>query len=215
MNREQSEKQRIFILGMPKTGLSTIMGALQSKGYKVCSSPNRIYGRNIAELKASFRKKVKQELYTKYDVFLDLPWQLEYKWLFQNFPNSYFILTVRETESWLKSYMLQFSGSHQALHYWAFGDAVFEARSEEIKVFYESFNKEVKQFFEGKNKFTVLNMPDQLTWDSLGLAIGEDLGSGALPLRNSKSNRKTIAWWVRRKPRAFIGHVIRFLKRSL
>lgn len=76
---------KIFGVGLSKTGTTSLNKALTILGYKS--------GHYIAYFSAV----------DKLDAVTDLPMALEYKELNRRYPNSKFILTIRNIEDWLKS----------------------------------------------------------------------------------------------------------------
>lgn len=207
--------EKLFIVGLPKTGLSTISAALSNANIKVHGSPRHIYGKDHLELERKFRGKA-PSLIAQYDCFLDVPWCTEYRWLCERYPNSKFLLTCRDPSRWAKSYIRHFEGRSNALHFYQFQrNFISPSDFEGLKAQYSRFNREVEEFFHGHSGFYKLLAPNELTWEKLGEIIGKDIGSGGLPVCNSADKRNTLNWWFRNKPRAFVGQIIRKVVGSL
>ena len=83
---------------MHKTGTTSLGLALLKLGYSVLGA--RI---DLGEKLSEGRIEEVLEIAEPFDALQDVPWALLYKELDEKFPNSKFILTVREEEKWLKS----------------------------------------------------------------------------------------------------------------
>src|SRR3990172_4553355 len=91
-------KQKVFGLGFHKTGTSSLASALHVLGYKVCGQQN-----NLANDLTNGNIQSFIDLAKNYDGFEDDPWHLLYKEMDLAFPNSKFVLTDRDVDSWYKS----------------------------------------------------------------------------------------------------------------
>jgi len=98
-------KHKIFCIGRNKTGTTSIQKALYDLGF-------RVGNQREAELLSNFYFEGNYEpiidYCKKYQAFQDVPfsWPETYKYLDKAFPNSKFILTVRDSsEQWYQSYV--------------------------------------------------------------------------------------------------------------
>lgn len=139
-------KQKIFGVGLNKTGTSSLKAALQHFGYRVCG-PRRHLLHEIARGNISGIDPI----VSSYDAFEDLPWPLVFEHLFATYgETSKFVLTTRSTpEKWLKSVLAHartnglFSDSWSSAYgfYRPFG------REKEFIDFYLRHNDRVRNFF--------------------------------------------------------------------
>ena len=99
---------KIFCIGNPKTGTSSLSEALRILGYKCISIPFFSIWRKKSE--EQYIKKLKD---CNYDAFIDYPIGHEnlYKKIAEIIPNSKFILTLREKKSFTKSFLNFYKGS--------------------------------------------------------------------------------------------------------
>lgn len=89
---------KIFGIGMPKTGTTSLTAALRILGFRTEHSPRD--PTTVAELRAgNYSLSILSEL----DALTDIPIPAIFPQLDQMWPGSKFILTVREFESWLAS----------------------------------------------------------------------------------------------------------------
>ncbi len=90
--------QKIFGIGLPKTGTSSLSAALKILGYQVCDFPSD--ESTVAELRAG---NYQLSILKQFDALTDIPIPAIYPQLDTVYPNSKFILTVRDLNSWLDS----------------------------------------------------------------------------------------------------------------
>jgi len=201
---------KLFCLGLPKTGLPSISAAFEQLGYRVCGSPNRIYGRNIEEIKEGFWRRA-ERIVPRYDIFVDVPWCSVYSELAREYPNARFILTERDPDAWLESFDRHLLGSESALHRWTFGEVIKSRDGQELKRFYETHVTSVCAFFErdGCHKFARLNIYEGDGWAQIGELLDVDPPKTEFPRENPATKRKKVTWCLRRRPRAVVGKVIR------
>jgi hypothetical protein len=80
------EKQNVYIIGLSRTGTTSLTEALKDVGYNIIHYPSK-----------------KQLFDPKYDGMSDIPAANYYRELDAKFPNSKFIYTMRNKDSWLES----------------------------------------------------------------------------------------------------------------
>lgn len=85
-------ESKIFGIGLSKTGTTSLARALKMLGYKTYHFPKDLEG-----------------ALEHYQALTDTPIARAYKDLDQQYPNSKFILTIRDVESWLKSMKAHFA----------------------------------------------------------------------------------------------------------
>lgn len=91
---------KIFGIGMPKTGTSSLNKALEILGFRSCHYPSD--PTTVAELRDG---NYKLSILQKFDALTDVPIPAIFAQLDSNWPDSKFILTVRDLDSWLESCM--------------------------------------------------------------------------------------------------------------
>lgn len=87
---------KIFGIGLSRTGTTSLTKALEILGYKSKHFP-KIHAYRGKEL------KLNTKIIDKYRAFTDTPVARFYKELDKKYPGSKFILTIRDKKSWLKS----------------------------------------------------------------------------------------------------------------
>ena len=92
-------RPKIFGIGLNKTGTSSLGDYFEQLGYKLYCKPT---SKNIDVAKKN--PEYFDSIIEEYHVFEDWPWPLLYKYIYDKYPTSKFILTMREnSEIWFDS----------------------------------------------------------------------------------------------------------------
>lgn len=91
--------QKVFGIGLGKTGTLSLANALKLLGYRAGHYAEAL----LALQYRSGRLEPRFDAIAHWDALADIPIAATYKTLDQEFPDSKFILTVREQEAWLAS----------------------------------------------------------------------------------------------------------------
>ena len=182
----QNKQTKIFCIGLSKTGTSSLAAALNILGYR--TKDNIGVGTYISE---DLDSSVDLTIIDKNDAFTDTPIPSFYQDLDIRYPNSKFILTVRELNGWLNSCRKQFN--RQAV----------ETRSDVVnqlfRDIYDTPFFEEEKFTRGYQRFVerVLdyfrNRPDDLLvmditagedWEKLCPFLSKDIPDQPFPMTN-------------------------------
>lgn len=176
---------KVFCVGFHKTGTTSLGKALKVLGYKV-TGPN---GVNDPEIEKKARALV-FDLVKKYDAFQDNPWPLFYEELDRELPESKFILTVRDEDSWIKSQVSHFGYSETPMRRWIYGVGCPKGNEEVYLDRYRSHNAEVQAYFAGReNDFLVMDLAAGDGWEKLCGLLGQDIPDSPFPHANKGSDR--------------------------
>ena len=132
----------VFCIGLPKTGTTSLCEALNSMGYHALHNPEQFW--NMLHV----------GIY-RYD---SEPWDAlchfgfrQYRCLSNEYPDAYFILTIRDKHSWLDSCQRQFTQvnihgiTQELVRMECFGTLVYDrGMFEDV---YDAHNRNVLQFF--------------------------------------------------------------------
>jgi len=144
------EEEKIFGIGLNKTGTTSLGKVLDILGYNNHTSYNL---KLIEDWKSNnFDEIIK--VACNNNNFEDWPWPLLYRELYFKFPNSKFILTTRlNSEIWFKSLEkhAQITGPTPARKLIYGYYLPINNKAEHIS-FYNDHNREVHDFFSGKEK---------------------------------------------------------------
>ncbi len=179
---------KVFCIGFPKTGTTSLASALHLLGYRVTgafSGVESISSREEAIEMISDKLDV-------YDAFQDSPYPYIYKYLDKREYDSKFILTVRDEVDWFESCIHEFGRKETNMREWVYGygrGAPVGNKKEYIKRF-KRHNKNVKNYFDGRGDLMVSNLAEENKWAK----ICEFLGVPKPPLVEFPHVRKKRRW---------------------
>ncbi len=140
---------KVFCLGFHKTGTTSLEILLQNMGYQV-ASPYKNWDPRLTKMFEAGDLAELKGLTEKFDAFQDAPWFLFYKEFDQWYPGSKFILTVRDSHSWWKSFANYFRDEHKPLFKYMYGfDNPIGHKDVFIKHF-EDHNRKVVDYFKNR-----------------------------------------------------------------
>ena len=152
-------------VGFQKTGTSTLREALKILGYKVKDTSRRPL---IPILRGKWDRVL--NLLKKYDAVEDTPWFMIYKELDQLVPNSKFILTIRDEESWYRSVKKHIGDLRSANHEWIYGRGKGLPKDDRMNTInvYKRHNSEVMEYFKKRpNDLLVIDFTKGEGWEKL------------------------------------------------
>lgn len=203
-------KQKVFGLGFHKTGTSSLASALHVLGYKICGQQNALHHDLISNNISSF-----VELAKNYDGFEDDPWHLLYKEMDEAFPNSKFVLTDRDIDSWYKSCLNHFYEDTTPIRDFIYGDGRPKDNEEKFKQVYSAHQENVKKYFENRpNDFLIINFTQGEGWEKLCPFLGVEIPTNPIPHANkglytkTPNSLKKRLWLLYKKSYAFLYHNI-------
>lgn len=189
-NIKDQEKGLIIGVGFQKTGTSSLREALKILGYRVKDTSERAL---LPILKGKYSKILR--MLKNFDAVEDTPWYMIYKELDELIPNSKFILTIRDEESWYLSVKKHIGDLRSAHHEWIYGRGKGlpkEDKQNTIDV-YNRHNKEVVAYFKDRPKdLLVIDFTKGDKWEKLCAFLGKEIPDEPFPHYNksSKSSRE-------------------------
>ena len=184
---------KIFCIGFQKTGTSSLGRALDILGYNVCGyHPFKVYA-DAEDLTLEIILQECCELAESHDAFKDTPWPIFYQELDQKYPNSKFILVVRETSNWINSVVKDFGQYPNAIHQLIYGVS-YPKTNESIWINrYEQHNKEVIDYFKNRSDDFLLLHLDQSEsfWEKLCNFLELEIPNQPWPKVNTMRNKKS------------------------
>lgn len=193
---------KVFCIGFHKTGTKTLKHALTHLGYRV-SGPNLelVDGLSKDNYSATFN------LVHNFDAFQDNPWPLLFQTLDKNFPDSKFILTLRDEEKWIKSVVNYFEYRNTNMRQWIYGIGYPKGNEEIYLNRFRKHNADVLEYF-GKRPQDLLVIDVTLGdgWEKLCPFLNKEIPSAPFPYVNKATYSKFRKW--RRKTWQRINHRI-------
>lgn len=164
---------KIFGVGFPRTGTSSLARALTVLGY-----PTKHQGRGYASRDVTLNDAIRFINTTKFEAYTDFPWAIFYQEWDNRFPKSKFILTERDVDSWYESYhWLVGNQKPTGFREWYFGNR-------DWKEVYLSHNQAVKDYFDGSNKLLVMHISEG--WEPICKFLGIDVRKDEFPHLNKR-----------------------------
>lgn len=180
------KNNKVIGIGFHKTGTSTLNVALSKLGYNVL-------GARIDLAERLIRNEIDSilELTESYDAFEDNPWPLIFKDLDKKYPNSKFILTIRDEEKWLSSIVNHFGSTNTSMREFIYGVG-HPAGNEDIYLKrYQKHNKDVLEYFKDrKSDLLIIDWSKIEGWNELCEFIGEPILNEPLPHANKGNYKK-------------------------
>lgn len=189
---------KVFCIGFHKTGTTSLTVALRALGYRV-TGPNGIDDPDIA----SNVLPMAYALVEQYDAFQDNPWPIIYRDLDRQYPGSRFILTLRNTDSWMTSQLKHFGRRETQMRKWIYGVGCPEGNEAVYRKTFEAHNREVLDYFsERPDDLLVLDLAKGDGWEKLCPFLGKPVPAMPFPHANKGSDREKpfiVKLWKRGK----------------
>lgn len=160
MNKYQG---KIFCIGFHKTGTKSLTSSLRQLGFSVKGR----FGVNDRNIKFNALEK-SEKFINNYDAFQDNPWPILFKELDKLVPNSKFILTVRNNESWVKSVVNYFGNNETEMRKWIYGYGSPVNNEKVYLSIYKKHNNSVKEYFsKRKSDLLIMDIEHGSGWHEL------------------------------------------------
>ncbi|MFO8026571.1 MAG: sulfotransferase [Opitutales bacterium] len=190
-------RRKIFILGVNKTGTTSVESALKVLGYKLTTFNPRLFRslRKCSNLERLFEEA------EYYDACSDIPYFSYFRELDKKFPGSGFILTVRNPEDWYNSFrkfyhrwdldfleQAIFRKSFRGEYQFFTDEAAVNLKSEFIRAMLDH-NENVRRHFKGRpNDLKVIDLHQgEDPWVALCELTGSQHPGIEFPNRNFRA----------------------------
>ena len=182
---------KIFCIGLSKTGTTSLAHALTILGYKTKDNPG------IINYDAGDLSSIDTSALEENDAISDTPIPSFYRELDTKYPDSKFILTVRDMDGWLVSCKKQFTqkladkqnDAHNRLFMDLYDSTVFD--EEKFRKGYQDFVDGVYRYFADRQQdLLTLNISSGDGWETLCPFLGKPVPDVPFP----KANVTKIRW---------------------
>jgi hypothetical protein len=120
-----------------------------------------------------------------------MPWPLFYKELYVIYPDAKYILTIRDTNKWIRSVVTYFASIRIPLHKKIYGVPCAEGYEYRYKEVYEQTNKQILKFFKNKPNFLIMEMGKNFNYETLCGFLGlEEIPHEDFPHARNNKKRK-------------------------
>ncbi len=212
---KKKSKQKIFCIGSGKTGTTSVEKALRDFGYDM---GNQAQGELLINQYANRDFKAIIKFCKTADAFQDAPFCFKHTYVALDlaFPNSKFILTVRDSdEQWYQSFTKfhskLFAGNKRIPtvedlknatyrykgYVWDTRQKVFGFTEKEnpydskkLKAYYNDHNSAVIDYFKNKNNLLVINLSDKTAYKQLCAFLNKTPLYEEFPWENKTSDIK-------------------------
>jgi len=172
---------KIFGIGFHKTGTKSLAKALRLLDYSV-TGPNGVADTEIASNVFDYMDR----LVPQFDAFQDNPWPLIFRQLDNRFPNSKFILTIRNSSNWIHSVVNHFGCNDTPMRQWIYGVGHPEGNEQIYLHRYQQHNEDVLSYFRTRpTDLLVMDIPSGDGWDKLCPFLNQKVPSAPFPHANS------------------------------
>lgn len=172
---------KVFFIGFPKTGTTSVKMALRQLGMKVCGLVRAEAGWGRDEL---WRKA--STLIPRYDAFQNCPWAMLYDRLESEYPGSKFVLTYRTDDRWIKSVVQHFGGRSTVMREIVFGHGDPAGHEEQYSAAYRRHNEAVREHFAGRDDFLEFGLTQGDGWEQLCPFLETDVPPRPFPHANRR-----------------------------
>ena len=186
INGGKMKINKIFEIGLPKTGTTSLQNAYKILGFRGQSWHPQRYRR--------FKKEGIECLFPmieNFDAFEDGPWHdCDYRILDQRYPNSKFIILERNNDDWIRSkekhespiYNVNKIKSDFLIDDWIIDRENYIKKSIQHK---ETKYKGIKEYFKDRpDDLLVMNICEGEGWEKLCPFLGKPIPNEPFPLRN-------------------------------
>lgn len=177
---------KVLGTGWAKTGTTSLAEALKILGYNHKTQQLTL----VTDLYTEREEEI-YKIASEYDSFDDWPWLLLYKEFDQRFPGTKFVLTKRNTQSWIVSYRKQLdrSAKHSQLDEWRsklYGLSFPNVTDEQLIERYERHNADVLTYFAARpNDLLVVDWSKGDGWAELCAFLGKPMPAKPFPEANT------------------------------
>ena len=191
-----SNSQKVFCLGFHKTGTTSLETLLQNMEYQV-ASPYKNWDFSLTRKLEQGDFSELRKMTELFDAFQDAPWFLFYEKFDQWYPGSKFILTIRDSHSWWKSFENYFKYEYKPLFKYIYG---FDNPIGHEKAFVERFekhNQAVLEYFKDRGSdLLVVNISENGALQKTSNFLGRPTSYKIMPhanasLRSPAKNKKS------------------------
>lgn len=211
--------QKVFCIGFHKTGTTSLNRALRQLGYHVCRRLDTLQDLvPTVNILQALKENELQEILAiveQFDAFVDNPWPLLYKELDQKYPNSKFILSVREEKEWLNSSVNYFGTSESEIRSLIYGKGSPVSNEAIYLERYRRHNLEVKTYFKNRpHDLLILDIKEEHKWDQLCHFLGKPKPTVPYPFENKTVSNRSLHPEKAPKKRVTFKRILRVFAQS-
>jgi len=183
-------KKKIIGVGFHKTGTTSLGMALEELGFSNLHGAGVVRNElgNAEMMRLLYENQFEPilEIAEKAQTMEDNPWFLIYPQLDTRFPDSKFILTIREDKKWLKSAIKYFKGESD-FRKWIYGHGNPLGNEATFLERYRLHNEQVLTYFQDRpNDLLVINFENGDGWPQLCQFLNKPIPTEPFPHLNKR-----------------------------
>lgn len=193
-------ENKVFGVGWAKTGTTTLGRCFEILGYDHQSQRLDL----VHDLRDGDLSRIRRQAEQK-ESFEDWPWIILFRELDEMFPGSKFVLTTREPESWVGSYMNMLRTQDEAsdelheIRRTLYGLPFPNVTEEQLLDRYSRHNREVKQYFSDRpDDLLVVSWEEGDGWEELCGFLGTEVPDTPFPHANRGRYSGRIGYYMHR-----------------
>jgi len=174
----------IFLLGLHKTGTSSLDEALRILGYPKCVQGIMTFKEGMSD--EDYQQGMLDNV-GGHECFRGFPWCMYPAFLRDSFPGAKFILTVRDLDSWYASVAKNWKGQHVPIHDYFYGTNMTADQAEKVyrDRYQEHFAECVEAFSNSPSgTFLIMDIVSGHGWETLCPFLGADIPNDPFPHTN-------------------------------
>jgi hypothetical protein len=176
--------KKVIGIGFHKTGSTTLGEVLTELGYNVLGTRRDLLNKIEDEAYESIF-----EIADGYNAFQDNPWPLLYAEFDTRYPNSKFILTIRDEEKWIKSVVNHFGDKHSDMREYIYGVGFPKSNEALYLKRYRAHNDLVIEHFKGReDQLLVVCWEDDDGWEKICDFLNKPIPSKTFPHANKRGS---------------------------
>lgn len=191
-NSLEKDRQRVFCIGMNKTGTSTMRACFDILDMVPVAAPTTL-SKDEKKIVWDFYENHNYqsicELAKNYISFEDRPWNMWelYQHLDDYFPNSLFILTIRDTETWWRSVEHWLTVTKpQIVQLYKKHLRICDFSQATMIESYQRHNREVIEYFKDTQKLLVIDFESGEGWEKLCSFLNKPIPKYDFPHKNKQ-----------------------------
>lgn len=201
------KKHKVVVLGLPKTGTSTLAVMLRMLNYRVTGPDIKYKKGDLSYLNA---------VYNDYDGFQDYPWCFEWERFYKD-ENTKFIVLLREKQSWWKSFYESYGGKQDRYLSYPFFQILKDVSNKSLFMdFYDTYYATIDTYFQKDSERFLKVYIHSFQWKELCGFLEEDLPKNMLgklvkkPHVNKEKSKtsRTLKYKVITKIKIYLTYLI-------
>ena len=201
-----SARAKVFCIGFQKTGTTSLYAALTMLGYKTAA----VVGRDLsAEELRDKALDLCMKAAKEHDAAQDMPWPIFFRELDAEFPDSKFILTIRDSDKWFASLEGHFGDEPGAMQEFVYGEASPAGNRDRYVSVYEEHERAVRIHFKDRpDDLLVMDLEAGDGWDALCGFLGAPAPDAPFPVKNRAADRARLSYKLRRRLATIFGRYL-------